>query len=55
MQRLTVLRLPYRYLLRLDDGAGIQARIHLHERDSGFGITGLNRALDRGGTAPARQ
>ncbi len=57
----TVMQLPAQ-LARLDRGVlaqkyrtGIQARLHLHQTDSGFGIAGLDRPLDRGGTAPARQ
>ena len=33
--------------------AGIQADVHLHDGDTGFGIAGENSSLDGGGTAPA--
>ena len=35
--------------------AGIEARIHLHDRDAGFAVSGEERALDRRRAAPARQ
>ena len=38
-----------------DHGAGVQAGFHLHERDAGFGVSGLNGALHGRGPAPARQ
>ena len=37
------------------DRAGIQARVHLHQADAGFGVAGQNGAVDRGRAAPARQ
>ena len=36
-------------------GTGVQAFIHLHDGNTGFGIAGGNGPLDRSGTAPARQ
>jgi hypothetical protein len=35
--------------------AGIQAGIHLHDGDAGFGVAGLDGAMNRRCTAPARQ
>jgi hypothetical protein len=35
--------------------AGIEAGVHLHDRDAGLGVAGLDRAMDRRGAAPARQ
>ena len=34
---------------------GIQSLFHQHGTDAGLGIAGLDRPLDRGSTAPARQ
>ena len=36
-------------------GAGIEARIHEHDADAGFGVAGHDGAGDRRGAAPARQ
>src|SRR5207248_10358965 len=36
-------------------GAGVETRVHLHDRDAGFGIPRKDRPLDGGGAAPARQ
>ena len=35
--------------------AGVQARIHLHQRDARVGVAGLNGPVNRCRTAPARQ
>ena len=35
--------------------AGVEPGIHLHDRDAGARVAGLDRALDRRGAAPARQ
>ena len=35
--------------------AGVEAGVHLHDRDAGLGIAREQRALDRRRTAPARQ
>ena len=35
--------------------AGVEAFFHAHDADAALVIASLNRALDRGGTAPARQ
>ncbi len=35
--------------------ASVQAGVHLHDRDAGLGVAGLDRAVDRRGAAPARQ
>jgi hypothetical protein len=35
--------------------AGIQPSVHLHDRNAGFAVAGKQSALNRRGTAPARQ
>src|SRR3546814_8751063 len=35
--------------------AGVEPRVHLHDRHAGLGIAGEDRALHRRRTAPARQ
>ena len=42
-------------VLRQQHRAGIQALLHLHQADAAAGVAGLDRALDRRRTAPARQ
>ncbi len=44
-----------RALAHQQHGAGVQARVHLHDRDAADGVTGLYRALDGCRAAPARQ
>jgi hypothetical protein len=38
-----------------EHAAGIQARVHLHEGDTGRGVAGQDRPLDGRRAAPARQ
>ena len=37
------------------DRPGVEARLDLHDTDTGLGVAGEDRPLDRGGTAPAGQ
>ncbi len=36
-------------------GSGVETGVHLHDRDAGRRVAGLDRARDRRGAAPARQ
>ena len=38
-----------------EDGAGVEAGVHLHDADPGDGVPGHDRPLDRRGAAPAGQ
>ena len=38
-----------------EDGAGVEARFHLHDGDAGFCISGHDDAVDGGRAAPAGQ
>ena len=55
MQRRRGLSLGNGYSFDQKHIARIQACIHLHDRDAAFRIAGFDRAMDRRGTAPARQ
>jgi len=55
VERATGLRLADRQRAGQQHRAGIEARIHLHDRDAGLSITSLDRPLDRGGPTPAGQ
>ena len=43
------------YALRHRDRAGIETFFHFHHHHAGFAVAGDDGALDRRGTAPARQ
>ncbi|MNN17343.1 hypothetical protein D3C81_1305270 [compost metagenome] len=38
-----------------EHGARVEPFVHLHQRDAGLGVAGLDGAVDRGRAAPARQ